>query len=466
MGPLALVLTFVICAFYACQSRKPSAAAVPTGSSSPSHQAAIRLASVVAPPSAGQPVQAIKAALAVVKAADDAWNRGDAKAFFKNYSNDAHWTYSAATPTKLPAPNQVILQRQQLEQTISAAGFRFSPYKTTQTWISFPSANVAEVHSIIEFVNGRAAGPYVNGPVVSTLNNVNGTWTITHVVSGVNLIGHLDICGFIGAACCSGWVYNGSGIPQPIRTCESGAACNGDICVAGPTPVPCGGLGQDCCPDPDSNDSAYDFCTSVSDTVCYTWQGPHGTCEPCGAPGQGVCASNHCAAGAVARGGFCLACGAPGQPCCSNGCTDASVCSATQGYTCAACGIEGNAPCVGASPCTDDLHLDFQNGQSVCTFNCGHGPGQPCPAGSDECGSQGVIIGPQRPCEQPLNGKDLSGGGLYYCYNSMIDTFGNCTCVANTISTCPVSTSVPKPPAPNSGLCIQGQFTDISGHGC
>jgi hypothetical protein len=288
-----LALAFLFCAFCAaCQSRQIRAvvAASPTAKTSPSPQAPLRLAPVVAPPPA-----AIKAALAAVNAADDAWNRGDAAAFLKNYSPAAQWTYPAAAPSKLQPPNKVVLQRKQLEQTLAAPGFRFSPYNTTQTWVSFPSANVAEVHSIIEFVNRKPAGPYLNGPVVRTLNNVNGTWTIIHDISGANLAGSVDICGNIGESCCAGWVYGGSGIPQKITTCASGAACSGGVCIAGPTPAPCGGLGQDCCPDPDNNDNAYDFCTSVSDTVCYTWQGPHGTCQPCGAQGQGVCASNHCA---------------------------------------------------------------------------------------------------------------------------------------------------------------------------
>jgi hypothetical protein len=29
-----------------------------------------------------------------------------------------------------------------------------------------------------------------------------------------------------------------------------------------------------------------------------------------------------------------------------------------------------------------------------------------------------------------------------------------------------VSTSIPRPPQPNTGLCIQGQFKDLAGSGC
>jgi hypothetical protein len=51
------------------------------------------------------------------------------------------------------------------------------------------------------------------------------------------------------------------------------------------------------------------------------------------------------------------------------------------------------------------------------------------------------------------NPPNLTHGGIFTCYdNGMIDTFGNCTCVPNTLNTCPVSTSIPKPPQANTGL--------------
>lgn len=117
------------------------------------------------------------------------------------------------------------------------------------------------------------------------------------------------------------------------------------------------------------------------------------------------------------------------------------------------CGNEGQPVCAG-NTCTGDLHPDFQGGIIVCASDCGH--------------AQGTISQvPQRPCVIPRVPPDLTQGGIYSCYdNGMIDTFGNCLCVPNTLNQCPVSTSIPAPPQANSGLCIQGQFKDLNGNGC
>jgi len=145
-------------------------------------------------------------------------------------------------------------------------------------------------------------------------------------------------------------------------------------------------------------------------------------------------------------------CGQTGQPSCQNG----------------ICGAEGQPVCAG-NTCYGDLHPTFHNGQLVCSWNCGHAQGAPCPtAGLPFCGgSPSTLEQPQDPCEVPLNGSNLNNGGIFTCYDhGMIDTFGNCTCVPNTLNTCPVNNAIPKPPQPNQGLCIQGQFTDSMGKGC
>ncbi len=162
----------------------------------------------------------------------------------------------------------------------------------------------------------------------------------------------------------------------------------------------------------------------ASQTVSIPWGPTCALAGTCGAIGQSACPGGTCSAGGVNVGGVCQACGSEGQPACT-----------------------GNT-------CQGDLHPNFQGEQIVCTANCGH----------TQSGTNPV---PQSPCEVPLVPPNLSQGGIFTCYDhAMIDTFGNCTCVPNTLNTCPVSTSIPKPPAPNMGLCIQGQFKDINGNGC
>ncbi len=409
-----------------------------------------------------QRTQAIRSITGTIDAADKAWNSGEAKTWASHYSSHAEWTYAS------PGSGKVVMQRRQVEKMLPGTQFEFHPYTRTRTWISFTSSNAAEVHSILQFTHGNAVAPMVNGPIVQTLTYDNGIWLIVRQFGGS--IPHLNVCGVVGNACCSGWVSGGFQLPRHIEFCGAGATCNAQhTCVAAQPPPACGGLGQQCCPDPDSNDPAYDYCSDVK-ALCYPWQGPHGTCEACGGAGQGPCPSSGCASGNVARGGVCEACGGAGQPCCSNGCTGGNVCSAAAHYTCTACGVEGQAPCAG-NTCTGNLHPDFEGGHLVCTANCGYTQGAPCTQGSFGCDKSGVITLPQNPCVQPLVGQDLSNGGIFYCYgqspnNSMIDTYGNCNCVPNTLNDCPVSTSVPKPPQNNTGLCIQGQFTDIAGKGC
>jgi hypothetical protein len=406
--------------------------------------------------------EAIRAITQVIDSADQAWSHGDAKAWASNYSSHAEWTNAPSRSRK------IVTSRRQMEKMLPISQFQFHPYARSRIWIRFTAGNRAEVHSNIQFTHGKPVALFANGPSVQLLTLEGGAWRIVGQYNGP--IPHLNICGIVGNSCCSGWVNGGFQGPLHINFCNSNAVCSANnTCVAAPPAPGCGGLGQQCCPDPDSNDPSYDYCSDTK-AVCAPWQGPRGTCNPCGAAGQGVCPSTGCSSGTVARNGVCQACGGAGQPCCSNGCTGGGACSAALNYTCTACGGEGLAPCAG-NICTGNLHPDFEGGQVVCTANCGYTQGAPCTQGTYGCDSSGVIVLPQNPCEVPLVGSDLSNGGIYYCYgtsphNSMIDTYGNCNCVPNTLNDCPVSTSVPKPPANNTGLCIQGAFTDISGHGC
>jgi hypothetical protein len=152
-------------------------------------------------------------------------------------------------------------------------------------------------------------------------------------------------------------------------------------------------------------------------------------------------------------------CGQIGQTACPSGC----VSGVNSGGTCVACGGEGQPVCAG-STCQSgppDLNPNLQGTQAVCTVTCGHSQGYtPCTSNMGPCGgSPPTLELPQSPCV-------TSNGilNLYTCYDhsmiEMIDTYGSCTCVPNTVNTCQVNNSVPKPPANDTGLCIQGQFTN------
>ena len=412
--------------------------------------------------SSNQRTDAVRAISETIDAADLAWNHGDTKAWTSHYSSRARWVNASSRARR------TVISRPQVEKMLPRSQFEFHPYTRTQTWIRFIAPNRAEVHSHIQFTRGKPVAPFADGPTVQLLTLEGGTWRIVGQYNGA--IPHSNICGIIGNACCSGWRSGGFGPPLHINFCNSNAVCSGNnTCVAAPPAPACGGAGEQCCRDPNSEDTAYDYCTDPK-TGCYPWQGPHGTCNPCGTAGQSVCPFTGCASGTVARHEVCLACGGAGQPCCSHGCTGGTICSVSALYTCTACGEEGQAPCAG-NICYENLHPDFEDGKTVCTANCGYTQGAPCTLGADGCDNTGHLTGPQNPCVQPLVGTDLSNGGIYDCYgtypqNSMIDTDGNCNCVPNMMNTCPVSSSVPKPPVNNTGLCIQGQFFDISGHGC
>ncbi len=406
-----------------------------------------------------EPVRAITQA---IDAADLAWNHGDAKAWASHYSSRAEWVYASSKS------RSTVMSRQQMEKMLPRSQFQFHPYTRTRTWIRFTAGNRAEVHSDIHFIRSKPVAPFVNGPMIQMMTLNEGVWQIVGQYNGP--VRRRNTCGVIGNSCCSGLRSGGFGPPVQVNFCNGNAVCGGNnTCVAAPPPPACGGSGEPCCADPDSEDTAYDYCTDPK-TGCYPWQGPHGTCNLCGAAGQSVCPFTGCASGAVAQHEACVACGAAGQPCCTHGCTGGAVCSVTALYTCTTCGEQGQAPCAG-NICYENLHPDFEGGKVVCSANCGYTEGAPCTLGADGCDATGHYTGPDNPCVQPLVGTDLSNGGIYDCYgtypqNSMIDTYGNCNCVPNTINTCPVSSSVPKPPVNNTGLCIQGQFFDISGHGC
>lgn len=135
-----------------------------------------------------------------------------------------------------------------------------------------------------------------------------------------------------------------------------------------------------------------------------------------------------------------------------------TVASQTVSIPCIPCGGEGQAVCPGnvCSKGPPDLNPDFENGQLVCTAKCGHTQGYtPCDSSMGACGgAPPTLENPQNPCI-------TKNGNLndYTCYDgSMIDTFGNCTCVPNTVNSCQTSTSVPKPPANDTGTCTPGQF--------
>ncbi len=160
-------------------------------------------------------------------------------------------------------------------------------------------------------------------------------------------------------------------------------------------------------------------------------------------------------------------CGQIGLPICPDGTCSAGV-PGNDG-TCDACGTEGAPICAGTTPCTGDLHPNFQNREVECTWNCGHAQGASCPSALPGCGGAPLTLEqPQNACEVPLQPPDLTNGGIYSCYDhAMIPSSGgDCTCVPNNANTCPTSTSIPKPPAPNQGVCVQGQFKDLNGNGC
>jgi hypothetical protein len=136
-----------------------------------------------------------------------------------------------------------------------------------------------------------------------------------------------------------------------------------------------------------------------------------------------------------------------------------TVASQSVSIPCIACGGEGLPVCPGNRCQTGppDLNPNFQNGQLVCTATCGHAQGYtPCDSSMGPCGgSPPTLEVPQSPCV-------TKNGNLndYTCFDgSMIDTFGTCTCVPNTINSCMVNTSVPNPPANDTGTCTRGQFS-------
>jgi hypothetical protein len=180
----------------------------------------------------------------------------------------------------------------------------------------------------------------------------------------------------------------------------------------------------------------------ASESVSIGWGPNCALAGTCGQIGQSACPGGSCSPGAVNSGGTCVACGsAEGQPVCA-----------------------GTPQCTGT-----DLHPNFQGGRVVCTWNCGHVQGATCPSsGLPFCEAlPSTLTQPQSSCEVPLIGSNLSNGGIFTCYDhGMIDTAGTCTCVPNTLNTCPISTSIPKPPAPNQGVCTQGQFKDNNMMGC
>lgn len=205
-------------------------------------------------------------------------------------------------------------------------------------------------------------------------------------------------------------------------------------------------VGDACNPSSASSQTASVFAVDTqgsnagaSQSVSFDWGNTCALAGTCGGASQPACPGGGCSSGLVNSGGICVPCGAEGQPACS-----------------------------GSTPCQTGLHSNFQGGQVVCTWNCGHTQGAPCPSGTPNCGGlPPVLLQPQSPCVVPLIPPNLGQGGIYTCYYpGMIDSAGTCTCVPNTLNNCPISTSVPKPPAPNSGQCIQGQFKDNQGQGC
>jgi hypothetical protein len=167
--------------------------------------------------------------------------------------------------------------------------------------------------------------------------------------------------------------------------------------------------------------------TAASQTVSIGWGPNCGLSGFCGQIGQAACPSG-CVSG-VNSGGTCVACGGEGQPVCA-------------GNTC-----QKGPP---------DLNPNFANGNLVCTTSCGHTQGYtPCNASMGPCGGAPPTLEiPQSPCV-------TKNGNLndYICFDgAMIDMFGNCTCVPNTLNSCQVHTSVPKPPANDTGTCSPGQF--------
>ena len=127
---------------------------------------------------------------------------------------------------------------------------------------------------------------------------------------------------------------------------------------------------------------------------------------------------------------------------------------------CTACGMEGQATCPGSTCQGTDLHLNFQGGQIVCTWMCGHAQGAPCPMSTlPFCsGSPSTLTQLQGECVVPLTGNDLTNGGIYACYDGgMLDNLTDCACTPNTKNRCPDSTSIPTN-GQNFGTCTLGKF--------
>jgi hypothetical protein len=171
-------------------------------------------------------------------------------------------------------------------------------------------------------------------------------------------------------------------------------------------------------------------------TVAIPWGPGCALAAACGQEGQSPCPGGTCATGFVISKGVCTACGMEGVPPCPP-----NVCKGT------------------------DLHLNFQGGQVVCTWFCGHYQGAACPS-KDTPGCSGqppvLISAPQNACVTPFVGSDLKNGGYYACYdNGMIDNTDACQCMFNNLNTCPVSTSIRD--GGSNGQCIRGKFALASG---
>jgi hypothetical protein len=280
-----------------------------------------------------------------------------------------------------------------------------------------------------------------------------------------------------------------------VGVCHGGTCTEKHICVAAPPPPACGGLGQECCKDPDFYDQTFDLCKDSKTTTCYTWEGSHGTCEACGAAGQAACPGwpgNGCGTGTFESGGWCIACGGLGQPCCGNACT-VGTCSPNNTCTLSTqtgvCGQEGSDPCPDDT-CSDGLHKAFEVqsggcyawntkkndevGKIICTWKCGHmafvqcpdcvGSLKDCPTSTYENCSKGILQYPQPPCAVPYQGNDFCNGKKWTCYeNSMIQE-SQCQCIPNTVNSCYGQTTGSNA----GGLCNpdRGPFIDQLGQAC
>jgi hypothetical protein len=128
------------------------------------------------------------------------------------------------------------------------------------------------------------------------------------------------------------------------------------------------------------------------------------------------------------------------------------------GSGCVLCGAEGLPVCAG-NTCQDDLHPNFQGGQVVCTWNCGHTQGASCTPPTPYCGGLPPSLAqPQGACVVPLVPPDLTQGGTYTCYDHSLIEESECLCVPNTLNTCQGQTSTQPPPKHTTGLCQAGQF--------